>query len=292
MTGFGSSTQVFHGSRGSLEISIDIKTVNSKFVDISIRSPRCYMDFDPEIQKFIRERLKRGRVDVNVNLKMLKGQAREISVNMEQAQVLMSSYKKVAEELKMTAPITLSDLLKFPDWINTEDASIDVEEEWNFVKRCLEVSLSEVISSRLQEGRALDQVIRDHRARFGEIFLKITERHDGLQDQLKSRIRERVKQIHGAEGFDPQRLEQEIVLWVARSDFQEELDRIAQHLKTYDELLSNGGELGRKLEFLVQELHREVNTLGSKCPDATVTPLIIELKTHLERIREQIQNIE
>jgi len=292
MTGYGSSTQTYHGSRGSLEVGVDIKTVNSKYLDISIRSPRSYMDFDPEIQRFVRSRLKRGRIDVQITMKVLQGKARELILNLEQAASLKQAYERVSEKLELTGAVTLADLLKFPDWIQSEDSSIDAEEEWKFVRRSVEVALNELLSSRLEEGRSLEGVIVQHRKRFGEVFEKIVGEHDRLQAQLRDRSRERLKTLFASEGFDPHRLEQEIVLWVQRADFQEEMDRITHHLKTFDDLLQGEGEVGRKFEFLVQELHREVNTLGSKCPDASVTPQIIELKVCIERIREQIQNVE
>jgi len=292
MTGFGSSTQSFRTSRGLLEITAELKTVNSKFLDVSIRSPRPYIPFDPEVAKLVRAKLKRGRVDVAISMRVLEGTAKQIAVNLPAAKALAEAFQKVNQALHLNENIRLADLLELPEWIETREADFDREEEWKVVKKTVELAVQQVIDSRSREGKALQAAIDEHQSRFEEIFEKISAEHPQLLEDLRGRVRERIQALYGNEGFDPQRLEQEIVLWVTRSDFQEEIDRIRHHLQTLRSIIQSQGEVGRKLEFLVQELHREVNTLGSKCPDAATTPLIIELKTCIERIREQIQNIE
>lgn len=292
MTGFGSASKSFKGKRGEIEIGVEVRTVNSKYLDISVRSPRAYVGFDSEISRLIRSHLRRGRVDVSVSMRILQGLAEEITVNHEQAQVLYKALDSVRKELKLSETLNLGDLLKFPDWIASREVPVDKEEEWGFLKKVLESAVKQVQLAREKEGRALEEVIESQRDRFGEILEQIGRSHESLLKNLRERTKDRVKNLHGMDGFDPHRLEQEVVLWISRADFQEELDRIRHHLETFDKLTETEGEVGRKLEFLVQELHREVNTLGSKCPDAAVTPQIIELKTCIERIREQIQNIE
>jgi uncharacterized protein (TIGR00255 family) len=292
MTGFGSASKVFKGSRGEIEITAEIKTVNSKYLDISPRSPRAYVSFDADIARWVRMHLKRGRVDISLSMRILEGIAEEIKVNIEQVKVLSTAFEEVRNKLNLESPITLNDLLKFPDWIASKEVQVNKEEEWEFVKKVLELAMKQVLSSREKEGKALEEIIESQRDKFGEILEKIARMHESLLKNLRERTKDRVKNLHGMDGFDPHRLEQEVVLWISRADFQEELDRIRHHLETFDKLTESDGEVGRKLEFLVQELHREVNTLGSKCPDASVTPLIIELKSCIERIREQIQNIE
>lgn len=292
MTGFGSGSKVFKGSRGEIEITAEIKTVNSKYLDIACRSPRAYVSFDNEIARFIRSHLRRGRVDVSVSMRVVEGLAEEVTVNHEQARALHKALEDVRKKLKFETELTLSDLMKFPDWIASKEVAVNKDEEWDFLKKVLEMALKQVLSAREKEGRALEDFIETQRDKFGETLEQIARMHEGLLRNLRERTKERVRNLHGMDGFDPHRLEQEVVLWVARADFQEELDRIRHHLETFDKLTATDGEVGRKLEFLVQELHREVNTLGSKCPDASVTPLIIELKSCIERIREQIQNVE
>jgi uncharacterized protein (TIGR00255 family) len=292
MTGFGVACQSFKSRRGQLEISVEIRTVNSKFLDINIKSPRAYFSFDTDIGRVIRGFMKRGRVDVNVSMRVLDGTLEEVVINIPQAEKLHKALSSVREKFKIEREVQLGDLLKIPDWIESKETNFDLKEELGFVKMVVEDAIKQVIDSRKKEGKALEAVIEGHRDVLGEGLEKVGRLHDSLLQNLRDRMRERVKSLYGSDGFDPHRLEQEIVLWIARSDFREELDRIRHHLETFDKLIDSQGELGRKLEFLTQELHREVNTLGSKCPDAKVTPTIIEMKTAIERIREQIQNIE
>ncbi|MDB5038930.1 MAG: YicC-like protein [Bacteriovoracaceae bacterium] len=291
MTGFGSSTHVFKGRRGSLEITAEIRTVNSKFLDLSVRSPRPYVIFDADISKFIRTQLKRGRVDVNISARVIDGPAKAVHVNHAQAKELWKALNSVREDLGLKT-VEMGDLLAVPDWIESKDENIDTKEEWLFLKEVLSAALDAVTAARKSEGESLEKAIRTHLTRFEEIFKKIASGADAMVSDLRKRLRERVLDLHGSDGFDPQRLEQEITLWISRSDFREELDRIRHHLGTFETLLKEEREHGRKLEFLVQELQREVNTLGSKCSDAQTTPQIIELKTCIERIREQLQNSE
>lgn len=292
MTGFGAGNQIFKSKRGSLEISAEIRTVNAKFLDVSIRSPRSYMIFDSRISKLVREFFKRGRVDVNISSRVLEGQAQEIVINLSQAQAVFLGLNKVRAELKLRDEVQLKDMLALPDWIEAKDKSFESEEEWRFLEEVLRTALTKVASARSLEGQALEADIRGHRERFAAIFEKISVDVDPILRSLRDRLRDRVKELSTPGVLDPTRLEQEITLWIGRSDFREEIDRIRHHLKTFDEILREPREQGRKLEFLIQELHREVNTLGSKSADAMITVQIIELKTCIERIREQLQNSE
>lgn len=292
MTGFGSALQVFKSRRGTLEIGVDIKTVNSKFLDVSVRSPRSYSVFDSEITKAVREKLKRGRVDVTISVRVLDGATRDVSVNMAQVTKLKNSYDAVCKKLKLSHEVTLSDLLKLPDWIETRDLGLRESEEWKYLRTVLDQTIEKVIETRAKEGKSLHRSVTQHRNDFEKVFKSIAVKHDVLMDNLKGRTRERIQGLLGDAKVDANRMEQELVYWLTRSDFREEVDRITHHLQTLDEILKGSGEAGRKMEFLVQEMQREINTLGSKCPDAAVTPHVIELKTYVERIREQLQNIE
>lgn len=292
MTGYGLASEVVPCARGKLEISIEMKTVNSKFLDIHLRSPRPYVVFDSDISKLIRHYLKRGRVDVGVNVEVLEGRERDIYVNHTQASALYDGLEKVRKTLQIQSPITISDLLNQPDWLQKHDVEIDQKEEWSVLVPLLKRALEMLVKSRLAEGESLKVSIQNHRKTFEASFEKIRSRHDEMLSIVKQKAKDRVQQLFQGQSFDPVRLEQELVFWVSRSDFQEEIDRIVHHLQTFDSVMSAGVEVGRKLEFVLQELHREVNTLGTKCPDAASLPLIVDLKSCLERMREQIQNVE
>ena len=292
MTGYGSSSHVLKGQRGILEISADIRTFNAKFLDIQIRSPRSYSVFDMLMMNFIRNHLRRGRVEVTVCVRLLEGRSREISVNLDQASALYRALHQTADHLGLKEPVSLQTMLALPDWIESREAVPYQEEEWQFLKGVLEKALAGVEDSRRQEGDSLKAAVQNHLHAFQAAFLKIEENHDNLLEAFRQRTMERIKKLLASTPLDAQRLEQEVTVWVARSDFREEIDRISHHLKSFDKILNEGGDVGRRLEFVLQECQREVNTLGTKCPDPQWIQWVVEMKSQMERIREQIQNIE
>lgn len=292
MTGFGTSQGHFSLKRGKIELSVEIKTVNSKYLDLNVRLPRPYSAFDADIGALVRMHLKRGRVDLNINVRTLEGADREWQVNTAQADAVRKALQSVQSTLQLKGDVTLSDLMNFPEWLQSSDVPIDKATEWPAIETVVTDALSKVTGVRVEEGRSLYAAIYEHRRRFEEAFDSIRKQHDKFVDILRDRLRERVLTLHGKEGIDSIRLEQEITLWTAKSDVKEEVDRLNHHLNTFDQLMKEGREVGRKLEFVIQEMQREVNTLGTKCPDAKLMPVIIELKTCVERIKEQIQNVE
>lgn len=292
MTGYAAAEGVFPVKRGKLDLRIEIRSVNSKFLDLNIRSPRPYVVFDPEISKAIRRQIRRGRIDVNVSAHMLEGTEREVSVNHAQVKALAQALETVRSDLKLTQAVSLSDLLKMPEWLQSREIDVDQKEEWPLLEQVLNQAVLRLIESRKLEGEALYKIIQDQRSRFGSEYQKFVEAEDRLLKLLHDRAKERILDLFKGQSFDSQRLEQEVTLWCARADFKEEVDRLRQHLRTFDDLIQKPVEVGRKLEFLLQEMHREVNTMGTKCPDPTFTPAVIELKTCIDRMREQVLNIE
>ncbi len=292
MTGYGVAQDIYQIGRGKLEIGVEIRTVNSKFLDIHLRSPRPYVVFDAKIQELIRQTFKRGRVDLNLSVRMLDGADRQVQVNHAQVKALQAALMEVHQSLRLEPKVGISELLQFPEWLQTKEVDVNESEEWPHLAKVISAAASKVLVARQSEGKSLHTVLLKHRQTFGESYQQVKAANDTLMASVVQRARDRVKELFQGQTFDPQRLEQEVVLWAARSDFREELDRIEHHLETMDDLFRTTGEVGRKLEFVLQELHRETNTLGSKCPDAKTTPVVIEMKTCIERMREQIQNVE
>lgn len=292
MTGYGIAQKQVLSKRGKLEFSVEVRTVNSKFLDLNLRSSRSYVVFDSMVSEKIRQRLKRGRVDFTLNARVLEGADREISANIPQARAVKAALEEVQKNLNLSGSVQLSDLLEFPEWIQSKDASVDQTEEWPLLETVVDEALSQCIASRRKEGEKLHSFIKKQKDDFTVGYQRIRSQADQFLKDLRLRAKERIQSLFDTQGFEPQRLEQEVALWTARSDVQEELDRLQHHLQTFDQMMTSDQEIGRRLEFVLQEIHREVNTLGTKCPDAKLTPVIIEMKTCLERIREQIQNVE
>lgn len=292
MTGYGTASGTFKTKQGSLELHVEMRTVNSKYLDIHLRLPRHFVAQEAQVQKWIKSRLKRGRVDLQVQARMISGASREIVVNFPQVQELHKAYQSVMKRLNLRGEVQLSDLLVHPEWIDLKEPVEATKEEWAALSRGLDRALKQVLAARQREGKAIRDDIMEHVEVYARSFKSIRDQHDDLVDRLRKRTRERFMSLLGDASFDRQRLEHEISIWIARSDFREEIDRIDHHLESLRTWLKTKKEVGRQVEFVIQELQRETNTLGSKCADAQLTPVIVHLKTQIERIREQIQNVE
>lgn len=292
MTAYSVGVDQFKTAGGQIELSLEMKSVNSKYLDLQIRSPRVYLSLDQEIGKRVRSYLRRGRVEIYINRKVLEGKEKELSVNTEQAQALKNAYESVLASSQMKDSVSLLALLQNPDWLQAKDAEIDLEEESKHLYQLLDQQLKKLVEVRKKEGAALEAAILKHRSEFGSLYNGIKNRSTEMVQDLRRRMKERLEQIGADQSFDPQRLEQEVTLWTARADYQEEVDRIEHHLETFDGYMKKTGEVGRRVEFILQELHRELNTTGSKCVDPKTTADVIEMKALIERIREQIQNVE
>lgn len=292
MTAYASETHVFESDFGKIELSAELKTLNSKHLDLQLRSPRLYFPFDKKLGELVRNYFSRGRVELSINRRALEGSFQEISVNLEQARKWHEAFEKLQNEGLFDGSIGLRELLQFPDWLQSKESTQHLDEEWSFLEELAQKVLEKASAEREAEGLAMKEAMKRHIQDFTKVYQEICDQKDELLKAYRERVRERVQTLLHEEKIQPERLEQEISLWIARSDFQEEVDRIDHHRTNLEDYLEKEGSIGRRIEFVIQELQREVNTLGSKCPDAKLTPHIVELKTFVERMREQVQNIE
>lgn len=292
MTGFGSASDSFRSERGELELIVELKTLNSRFLDISLRSPRGYSALEQKIQKKLREKLKRGRVELYITRRVLEGFSSVPRVNRDQVSALVKSYEDAIEASGLQLDIQLQDLLVFPEWIESPEASLDIEQEWSCLQKVLDRALSAVSESREQEGRSLQKTLSQFVKQMADHLPQISEKNLVSQKAFKDRLKQKILELSEDRSFDPERLEQEVSIWVAKSDYQEEIDRLSHHLDSMQSLCESSSEAGRRFDFLIQEVHRELNTLGSKAVEAPITHQVIEMKSILEKLREQVQNIE
>jgi uncharacterized protein (TIGR00255 family) len=292
MTGYGSAAGILREADFELELSVEIKTLNSKYLDLQCRLPRVYNSLERDLGLIIREKLKRGRVEVSVYRRVLQGPVQELAVNVQQARALAEAFKRVEMAVEIPTALTLADLLSQPDWLQSKEPEIHRETEWKLLQDLAQKALEAVSESREQEGRSLHRILYDHRVQFEKVFQELAQANEQLVPTLRERWSKRLKEIAPDVRVDANRLEQELVLWVSRADYQEEIDRIRHHLEVFDKIMAQSGEAGRRFEFLLQELHREVNTLGSKCDQKALTAKVVELKSYLEKMKEQVQNVE
>ncbi len=288
MTGYGKG----QSRAGGIALGVEIKTVNHRFGDISVKAPRFLMPFEHEVKKRVGERLKRGKIDVYVTQESSETLAAVPVLNKPLAQAYIDVFSRAKVEYDLEGEMTLSLLTGQRDVITLEEAAFDQGQVKSCLEEALGLALEAVERMRRNEGRS---TLADIEAKFGVITAlldKVKERAPLIPDEWKSKLRERLARIEGEFEVDPQRLAQEVALFADRCDISEEIARIESHLQQFNDLLGAGEPVGRQLDFLVQELNREANTMGSKSNDADLTRLVVSLKAELEKIREQAQNVE
>ncbi len=287
MTGFGKSEQTKDGHK----LRIEVKSVNHRFLDISIRSPRFMMYLEENIRSLIKKKLNRGRVDVFVTYSAEASVTKTMKVDFSLMDSYVRASNEIAEKFDMKNDVTVSQLMRLPDAITFED-----NEEDTVIKELLatnlEAALDELIMARANEGENLAQDIIKRLNTIQEKALEIKARGYVVLDEYRLKLQDRISELLSGTPIDEQRLAQEIAYMADRCNVTEELVRIKSHVGQFIESTKNKGALGRNMDFIVQELNREFNTIGSKSQDSAILQTVITCKGEVEKIREQIQNIE
>ena len=285
---------------GGWSIRLSVKSVNHRFLDVKLRIPESLEPYELRLRQTVRDRIHRGHVDVHVNVE--PGEAAPVHVNKE----LLQAYLRAADELRQQtgakSELDLVSLLRLPGVIGGLAPSLpDSDEEQESLGKVLESLLAEAVSKmdemRRTEGRHLTDELRARLVRISEQTDQVRGLVETLRPAFARRLESRLKELLNGAQVDSGRLAQEAALLAERSDISEELDRLRSHLQQFTKLLDGAGELGKKLDFLLQEMHREANTMLSKTPGVesealAITGLSLEIKSEIEKLREQVQNIE
>ncbi len=286
--------------QGGWSIRLSVKSVNHRFLDVKLRIPESLEPYELRLRQTVRDRIHRGHVDVHVNVE--PGKAAPVHVNKE----LLQAYLRAADELRQQtgakSELDLVSLLRLPGVIAglapaLPDSEEEQEEFGKVLDRLLREALGRLDEMRLAEGRHLVVELRARLARIGSLADEVRGLVETLRPAFVRRLETRLKELLGGSIVDPARVTQEAALLAERSDISEELDRLRSHLQQFAKLVDNAGELGKKLDFLLQEMHREANTMLSKTPGVesealAITGLSLEIKAEIEKLREQVQNIE
>jgi uncharacterized protein (TIGR00255 family) len=289
MTGFGRSEI----SRDGVTVSVELRSVNNRFLEISTRMPRELNARENDIREIARKSLTRGKIHLNINMEKQADSSLSIEVDPEVVRVYKDALDQIRKHAKIKEAATLSNLLHFKDEIMGRNAqTADTSDNWEIVAQAVEEAVKDLEQMRRNEGRELARDIRD---RIGAID-SMVERAEQLSKERipaeRLRLRERIAQLFENDEIDEQRLEFEIVMLADKLDVTEECVRYRSHSKFFIEAVKGPEPAGRKLGFLLQEINREVTTIGSKANDAEISHLIVQAKEELEKIREQVQNIE
>lgn len=288
MTGFGRCLETVNGR----DILVEIKSVNHRYYEFSARVPRAYGFLEEKMKSFLQGRISRGKVDVGITVYNLNGEDEIIEVNKEVAKEYITALRGANEELGLTDDLTLSRIMRLPDIFNVRKAQEDEETVWNDVKQVAEKALDNFIAMREKEGVKMKEDILSRLDYITELVGKVEERSPVVTENYRKRLFDKLTEILEDKKIDEQRIITEAAIFSEKTAVDEETVRLRSHIAQCRELLNSDEAVGRKLDFLIQEFNRESNTIGSKGQDIDITKIVVELKSEIEKIREQIQNIE
>ena len=288
MTGYGQGEVQAPGGA----CAVEVRSLNHRYCEIAVKTPRGFAALENRIRETVRSRFTRGRFDVHVTVNYATVSSRRIVIDHALARQLFLALTDLRHELGLGGQVDLSTLLELREIARVEENEHHVEDLWPAVQEALDIAVANLEAMRLAEGEALGRDILQ-RIHLIEAWLEqIKSRLPALLIDYRQKLEARISRLFGDVEIDPTRLAQEVVFFTERSDVTEEMTRLHTHLTEFKRLLHVHEPVGRKLDFLLQEMNREINTTSSKVADSDVAVLVVDIKSELERIREQAQNIE
>ena len=290
MTGFGRGDH--HG--GEVSVTAEVRSVNHRFLDIHVRCPAKFFSWEMRVRSLVRETLKRGKVDVFLSVREWGKGGTTVRVNHGLLSSFLAEAKRVREEYSLAMDLSFRDLIGIPDlFVFAPDGNDPAEEHWTLAEGAVRSALDMLVGSRREEGKRLRAAIERSVRTLATLTEEMTALAGENKELARARLLERIEALSGEAGIDPARLQQEAAILIDRLDISEECDRLRSHLAGMEGLLKDEGEaVGKRFDFLVQEAFREMNTASSKSAHAGVSERVVTAKTELEKIREQIQNVE
>ena len=288
MTGYGRGQQIIDGR----EITVEIKSVNHRYFEFAARVPRAYGYLEEKLKSFVQSKVSRGKVDVGVTIFNIEGKDAQIEVNQSIATGYIDALRKANETIGLTDDLALSQLIRLPDIFNVVKTTEDEEVIWNLVKSVAEEALNNFVSMRETEGQKMMDDIKSRLDYISELVEKVEKRSPLVTDAYRERLYNKISEILNDKKIDEQRILTEAAIFSEKTAVDEETVRLKSHIQQFTTLLESKEAVGRKLDFLIQEFNRESNTIGSKAQDVEITRIVVDLKSEIEKIREQIQNIE
>lgn len=288
MTGFGRANLFVDGR----EMTVELKSVNHRYLDLSFRMPRHISFLEDDIRRLLSERLTRGHVDVYLTYVNRRSDARKVDFDASLLEAYLAAASECAEKYGLRNDLTITSAMRLPDVITVSEADEDVEAVRSLLKDALNNACDELIKMRSVEG---DRLCADLLVRLDTVLAireKIIVRAPLVVEEYRVKLTDRINTVLSSADVDPNRLAAEVAIFADKANIDEELVRLLSHVAAAKELMNNGSAAGRKLDFIVQEMNREFNTIGSKANDKEITALVIEGKAEIEKIREQVQNLE
>ena len=287
MTGYGKSNM----SKNLREYQVEIKSVNHRYLDVSVKMPRSLSYLEEEIKKAISSKLTRGKVDVFITFNNNSLEGRDIKINTEIARMYIKELRDLAESEGIVADIPVTEISKLPDVLTIQNN----QDDETIKNELLEVSskaIDNLVDMRKVEGEKIAQDLLIRIQDIEKKVKKISSLSTGLIEEYVVKLNTRIKDLLQDQEIDEARLAQEVVIYADKCSIEEEVTRLNSHIYQFRELLNSNEAMGKKLDFMIQEMNRETNTIGSKANNLEITNEVINMKTQLENIREQVQNIE
>lgn len=288
MTGYGRG----EAEQDGLQAAVEIRSVNHRFCEVVVRIARQLIPLEERIKEQVQSRVARGHLDIFVTLVDRHEKKRNVKLDKELVVAYHNCLRELAEIMQIDFQPDVFRVAQYPGVIVEEETEDDLEIVWVSIQKALTEALQHLISMRTREGDQLTRDFASRKVRIGNIVNEIQERSPQIEEELRLRLRKRLQSLVTDGEIDEMRLTTEVVLFAERSSITEELVRLNSHLEQLDEMLKSSSPVGRKIDFLIQEMNREINTIGAKAADQTISPLVIEIKSELEKMREQVQNVE
>ena len=289
MTGYGKQNLSVEGR----EYQIEIKSVNHRYLDINVKIPKAISHLEETIKKEISNKIKRGKIDVFVSFENNSEEGRKIEINKQLAKLYIEQLKELAQEEKIDSNIEVMDIAKIPDvlTIKVDEENSKIKDE---IKQVTQGAVTRILEMKNIEGEKISQDLLQRIRNIQSKIVEISAKSTGLIEEYVVKLEKRVKELLKNDEVDKSRLAQEVVIYADKCSIEEEITRLKSHIFQFENLISNNqdGAIGKKLDFIIQEMNRETNTIGSKANNLEITNGVIDIKTEIEDIREQVQNIE
>ena len=288
MTGYGGAKAEVDGA----EISVELKSVNNRFLDTSIRLPRNLLFAEESVKSAVSRHISRGKVDVFVNIKNAGADDTEVAMNEPLIKAYLEVFRTMREKYGLADDVTIMGMSRLPDVLSVERRELDRDEATQAVLSVLEEALTEFDAMRLREGAKLRDDVQNRIAEIERLTTIVEENAPKIVSEYRLRLEQKMREVLENSNIDESRLITEAAIFADKVAVDEETVRLRSHLSQLTAMISGESPVGRKIDFLVQELNREANTIGSKCQSADIAHVVVDLKSEIEKIREQIQNVE
>lgn len=288
MTGFGRSEI----SEGQRKISVEMKSVNHRYLEAGIKMPKKLNVFEARIRDVLKQYANRGKIDIFISYEDLTENKIMLKYNSDIAAEYMDIFNKMAEQFDIKNDVTIAGLSRYPEVITMEDIPVDEDELWHFIEKAVRQACEQFVNARITEGENLKKDLLDKLDNMAEVVAFIENRSPKIMKEYRNKLENKVAELLNDTTIDENRIATEVIIYADKICVDEETVRLKSHIDHAKKCLSEDGGIGRKLDFIAQEMNREANTILSKANDIEISNKAIELKTEIEKVREQIQNIE